>query len=305
MTISTLASAISGVVDRIEGLDVRFIAPAVALQLAILGFRALAWRNILAAAYRQPIPVFSIACAYAAGVALNGFLPARGGEVAKVALVRTRIPGSKVSTIAGALSVVCIVDGVIATTLVMTMWATGAIPFLPLPPLPDAQQLVTVLAAVVAVAALVVAYASTRRSFRVRPLLSAIGAGLAVLRSPGRFFSGVLPCLLGAWACRIAVVFLVLHAFQIHASVATAALVTVLSGASAAVPVPGGGGSQQMLATYALHGSVSTASAMSFSFGMQVGVTALNCTVGLVAAMVMFRTLRPVAALRSARARAA
>jgi len=305
VTFSALASALSGVVDRVEGLDARFIVPALLLQLATLGLRAFAWRNILTAAYRRPIPVFSVTCAYVAGAALNGFIPARGGEAAKVALVRARIPGSSVPTIAGSLSVVCLLDGLISGALVGTLWATGAVPSLPLPPLPDPRQLVTLLAAGVALGALVVAFASTRCSFRLRPLLSSIGAGLVVLRSPRAFVSGVLPLLLGAWACRIAVVYLALHAFQIDAGVTTAALVAVLSGASAAVPVPGGGGSQQVFATYALRGSVSTAGAMSFSFGMQVGVTALNTVAGLVAAMVMFRTLRPLAALRSARARAA
>jgi hypothetical protein len=71
------------------------------------------------------------------------------------------------------------------------------------------------------------------------------------------------------------------------------------------VPLPGGGGSQQAFATYALHGSVSTAGAMSFSFGVQLGVTVLNSVVGLVAAMVLFRTLRPGAALRAVRMRSA
>jgi uncharacterized membrane protein YbhN (UPF0104 family) len=305
LIVSTLASAISGVVDRVEGLDLRLVIPAIGLQLATLALRAVAWRNILAAAYRRPIPVFSVVCAYATGVALNGFLPARGGEAAKVALVRARIPESRVPTIAGALAVVAILDGVIAAALVGTLWSTGAAPFIPLPPLPDAHQVVTLLAAAVAVGALVVALASTRCSFQVRPLLSSIGAGFGVLRSPRAFLSGVLPLLVVAWGCRVAVVYLALHAFQIDASIATAVLVAVLSGASAAVPVPGGGGSQQVLATYALHGSVSTASAMSFSFGMQVGVTALNTAVGVAAAMVMFRTLRPLAALRSARARPA
>lgn len=305
MTFSALASALSGVVDRVEGLDARFIVPALVLQLATLGLRALAWRNILSAAYRRPIPVLPVTCAYVAGAALNGFVPARGGEAAKVALVRARIPGSSIPTIAGSLSVVCLLDGVVSGSLLGMLWATGAAPSLPLPPLPDMHQLVTLLAAAVALGAVVAAFASTRCSFRLRPLLSSIGAGLVVLRNPRAFVSGVLPLLLGAWACRIAVVYLALHAFQIHAGITTAALVAVLSGASAAVPVPGGGGSQQVFATYALHGSVSTASAMSFSFGLQLGVTALNTVVGLAAAMVMFRTLRPVAALRSARARAA
>ena len=61
--------------------------------------------------------------------------------------------------------------------------------------------------------------------------------------------------------------------------------------------------SQQLFATYALRGSVPAAGAMSFSFGVQLGVTALNTAVGIAAAMVLFRTLRPVTALRAARAR--
>ena len=60
-----------------------------------------------------------------------------------------------------------------------------------------------------------------------------------------------------------------------------------------------------MLASYALRGSASAAGALSFSFGMQLGVTVLNTAVGCAAAMVLFRTLRPFAALRSARGRAA
>ena len=38
---------------------------------------------------------------------------------------------------------------------------------------------------------------------------------------------------------------------------------------------------------------------MSFSVGMQAGVTVVNALLGVVAAMVAFRTLRPVAAVRS------
>jgi uncharacterized membrane protein YbhN (UPF0104 family) len=305
VTASALAGAVFGIVDRVQDLDARFLVPALVLQVSTLGFRALAWRNILAAAYGRQIPVFSVTCAYATGVALNGFVPARGGEAAKVALVRARVPGSSVATIAGSLSVICVLDAVIASSIVGTMWSTGAIPSLPLPPLPDPHQVITALAVVVAVGALAIAFAAERCSFRILPLLVSIASGFKVLRSPRQFLCGVLPLMLGAWACRVAVIFLTLHAFHIHASFGTAALVAVLSGASAAVPVPGGGGSQQVLATYALHGSVSTASAMSFSFGMQFGVTALNSVIGLAAAMVLFRTLRPLAAVRAARARPA
>ncbi|HSI97974.1 MAG TPA: hypothetical protein VK926_06390, partial [Gaiellaceae bacterium] len=61
-------------------------------------------------------------------------------------------------------------------------------------------------------------------------------------------------------------------------------------------------GTQQVLATYALHGVVSVATAVSFSFGLQLGVTVVNTAVGLVALMVLFRTVRPQAAVASTRA---
>jgi hypothetical protein len=119
--------------------------------------------------------------------------------------------------------------------------------------------------------------------------------------SPWLYLRTVLPFQLAAWACRIGVVYFVMEAGRIEAGVATAVLVVVLNGAATAVPVPGGAGSQQVLATYALQGVVSAAAAVSFSLSMQVGVTAVNTAVGLAAVMLLFRTLRPVAALRAAR----
>jgi len=303
VTPSVLGSALTAIVERVQELDARFLVPALALQLATLVLRAIAWRNILTCACRRPIPIFTVVCAYATGVALNGFLPARGGEAAKVGLVRARVPGSSLPAIAGSLGVICLLDGAIAASLVGTLWSTGAIPSLPLPALPDGRQLTIVLAAVVACGALLVAVAAPRFSIRLRPLLWSALDGLRILRSPWRLAFTVLPFLLGAWACRVIAIFLALQAFHIHAGLATATLVVVLSGASTAVPVPGGGGSQQLFATYALRGSVPAAGAMSFSFGVQLGVTALNTAVGIAAAMILFRTLRPVTALRAARAR--
>jgi NhaP-type Na+/H+ or K+/H+ antiporter len=67
---------------------------------------------------------------------------------------------------------------------------------------------------------------------------------------------------------------------------------------------PGGAGTQQVLVAFALHGTVSTAAALSFSAGMQVGITAVNTLVGMAALMLIFRTLRPVEAVRAARRRA-
>ena len=303
MTLSAFGGALAAVLDHVEGVDARLVAPALALELAVLVFRAVAWRNILVCACRQRIPAFPVVCAYAAGMALNGLLPARGGDAAKVALVRARVPGSNLATIAGSLPVICVVDGVIMATLIGGLLSTGTLPALPLPALTDARHLAIAFAVAAAVGGLLVVLASRRFSFQLRPLLASMLGGLRILRSPWTLTVTVLPWLLGAWACRVGAIYLALEAFHIHAGLATATLVVVLSGASGAVPVPGGGGSQQLLATYALRGAAPAAGALSFSFGVQVGVTVLNGAVGVIAAMVLFRTLRPVAAFRAARAR--
>lgn len=285
---------------RVEELDGRFLVLALVLQLGTLAFRALAWRGVLAAAYPgRRIPVFSLGCAYAAGVALNAYLPARGGEGAKVAFARAQIPGSSIPTLAASLSVVILVDALLGGSLLVTLWATGVLPSLPaLPALPGLGLAPLVLGVAGAVA---VGLVARRFAAALRRVLVSAAAGLAVLRAPTLYLRTVLPFQLAAWACRIGFVYLVFQAFRIDAGLETAALVVVLNGAATAVPVPGGAGSQQLLAMYALQGVISTAGAVSFSLGMQAGVTVTNTLVGLAATMILFRTLRPVAAVRARR----
>ena len=297
--VASVVDAVDSASDRFGQLDSRYLLPALGLQLLTLLFRALAWRGVLVAAYPgRRIPVPTVAGAYAAGVALNAFTPARGGELAKVLIARARIPGSTVATLAASLTVVLAVDGAIGGLLVCTLWATGVMPALPAPPGTIAVELAI---AAAAAAAVFVAVVYRLRPDLVRRLAHRAAQGMSILRQPGRYACTVLPFQLAAWWCRIGVVFLVLAAFGIRASLATAALVVVLNGASTLVPVPGGAGTQQVLAAYALQGAVSAATAVSFSLGMQVGITMVNTTVGVVALMLLFRTVRPVGAVRSAR----
>jgi phosphatidylinositol alpha-mannosyltransferase len=290
--------------ERVQELDGRFVVLALVLQLATLALRALAWRGVLAAAYPHTrIPAFPLACAYLAGVALNAFVPARGGEGAKVAFARAQIPGSSVPTIAASLSVILLLDAVLGGVLIVSLWATGVLPSLPPPPSAPTVGVVPVAVAAAAVLALAAALAARRVATALRRLLVSVTHGFAVLRAPWLYARTVLPFQLAAWACRIGVIYFVLEAFRIEVGLETAVLVTVLNGVATAIPVPGGAGSQQVLATYALQGAISTAAAVSFSFGMQLGITAVNTAVGLVAAMLLFRTLRPLGAIRAARAR--
>lgn len=299
----SLASAGDALAESFGSFDPRLAAAALAFQAGNLVFRALAWRNILAAAYpERRIPVVGVGAAYAAGSALNAFLPARGGEAAKVALVRLQLPGSSVLAIAAAGSVVLVFDALVGGALLAGAWAAG---LLPAPPgAPGALTAVLdrpLLAVGLAVPlALLGRLAATRLAGTLHRLRDQVRRGAAVLGTPRRYLRTVVSMQLGAWACRIGAAFFLLGAFGLPTSLGLAALVVVLGGLSTLVPAtPGGVGAQQVLLVYGLQGTVSAAAALSFSVGMQVAVTATNTAIGVLAAMVIFRTLRPLAAVKA------
>ena len=70
---NTVTQAIDDAVERVGDVDPRYLAIALGLQILILVFRSLAWRNVLRAAYPGTrVPVFGLVCSYAAGAAING-----------------------------------------------------------------------------------------------------------------------------------------------------------------------------------------------------------------------------------------
>ena len=272
-----------------------WLAVALACHLVNHLLRSLALRSVLCASYpQQPVPLVDVAAAYATGVALNAVIPARGGDVAKVALLRTRLPGSSVATIAAAMSVLVVFDLVAATGLLVALVATRGLPVAVSSP-GAAMWLVPAGAA----ALLAVALVARRLRPRLARLWTQLRQGGVILRTPRRYLRMVVAPQSAAWACRIAVVFCLLAAFDLPASLATAALVMVLCGVSTLVPLtPGGAGTQQVLVAYALS-SAGTAAVLAFSIGMQVGITAVNALLGVAGAMVAFRTLRPLKAMRA------
>jgi glycosyltransferase 2 family protein len=284
----------------VGGVDLHLVAVAVAFQLANLALRSLAWRNVLRAAYpKAHVPLLGVGSAYAAGVAANAVTPARGGEFVKVALLRTQLPGSAVATIAGSSATLAVFDGALGAVLLGIVAMTGAVPGTAIvPPLPGWSWAV----AGVVCMALVVTVAFSRARVVVGRLRRQLLAGGAVLRTPRRYLTDVAAVQFAAWGCRIGVVYALLCAFDLPASVATAALVVVVGGLSTVVPAtPGGLGTQQLLLVGFLHGTASAAEAVSFSLALQFGASALNIALGLAGAMLVLGTRSPAAALRSLR----
>jgi uncharacterized membrane protein YbhN (UPF0104 family) len=276
---------LDAVSDRLAALDGRWLAVALLFHLGNLACRAFAWRAILAAAYPAArIRLLDVGAAYAAGVALNAYVPARGGEALKVALVRLRVPGTTVAGIGASSGVVLLFDALVAAALVTTAWSLGLVPALPHPSPAAAAAAGGALVVLVAVAA-----AAPRLRAHVRQ-------GAAILATPGRYLRRVVPFQAGAWACRLGVAYATLAAFGLPATVPLAGLVVVASGLSTLVPAtPGGAGTQQLLVVVALQQVASAASALSFSIGMQVGITVVNTLLGLAALSLVFGTLRPAA----------
>ena len=202
----------------------------------------------------------------------------------KIALVRLRVRGSSVAAVGASSGVVLLFDTVVGACLLATAWALGLLPALPHPsPFTAAAVGVALVLAAVVVAAVPRLRANLRQ-------------GAAILARPGVYLRQVVPYQAGAWVCRLGVAFAMLAAFGIPASVPIAGLVIVATGMSTLVPAtPGGAGTQQLLVVVALQQVASTTAALSFSIGMQVGVTVVNTLVGLVAITLVFGTMRPAA----------
>ena len=308
--IGSLFGSVEAAADQLAAVDPRLAAAALLFQLAIFAFRAIAWRNVLEAAYpRERVSYVGVGAAYAVGVGLNGLLPARGGEAAKIGLVRLQLPHSSVPTIAASGLVILMLDAALGASLLGVALATGGLESLPATPgAGGAARLAgehPIAVAGMAAALLVVAGIAGRRlPRRLVGVMTQLRQGVAVVRTPRCYVRAVMLPQLAAWLCRIGVVLCLLAAFGLPATVPVALLVIVLGGVSTAVPgAPGGLGTQQLLLVFALHGIASAATVVTFSLGMQAGITVVNSLVGLAAATFVFRTHRPVAAIRAHRRR--
>jgi uncharacterized membrane protein YbhN (UPF0104 family) len=280
-------------------IDPRWALLALAFHLGNLVCRATAWRNVLAAAY--PDERFSatrVGMSYAVGVGLNGYLPARGGDAAKVGLVRMQHPDTCAVTIASSCTVVVLFDALVGLSIFSIAWATGALPTAPRMPATLATITSSPIVTLGIVAAIALGIGMLVRRFgpRLRSGLAHARQGVAVLQSPVRYARTVLSVQTLAWCCRIGVVTCMLAAFGIPASLPLAALLVVAGGMSTIVPVPGGAGTQQALAIVLLAAVATTSQALSYSVGLQVAVTVVNTSIGILAAMLMFGRLHPLRA---------
>ncbi len=288
-------------VEQLAAVEWTAVGVALLCHLARLVTRSLAWRTIVAAAYPgERVRLARVLGSYLAGVGVNSVAPARGGDLLKLVLLKHGVPGSTYTTLAPTLLVETLLDTVLGGALLAWAVTQGALPDLHvLPDLPtidwswplDHPRPAIVIGVVWAtvLALLTVIWARRVRDFRQR-----VRQGFAILGTPRRYLTGVASWQLASWGFRAASVWAFLDAFDVPARPANVALVMAVQSISTLLPfTPGGIGTQQGFLVYVFRDAgLSTTALVSFSVGMHIATTVLNVVLGLVALVVMARTVR-------------
>jgi uncharacterized membrane protein YbhN (UPF0104 family) len=274
-----------------------YLLGALLLWLALQLTRAHAWANALRAAYPNVhVRETSIAAAFLVGVGINGILPARAGDAAKIVLAKRTVPHSSYPAVISSFTTLAPFDTGIGVLVLLYAITHGLLPSGPrLPRLPAfeisfwAAHPVVLLAVVgglaLAVTVLVGIFAARIESFWQR-----VKQGLAIFRQPGRYLREVAAWQLLGWLCRFASFWLFLDAFGIGGSVENVLLVMSVQSITGALPfTPGGVGAEQALLVATL-GGAPRAVVLSYSVGQELAITAWSVAIAFGVLLLVFRT---------------
>ncbi len=262
-----------------------------------LTLRSRAFFNSLRAAY--PAVSFQwrrIWGAYFAAVGFNNVVPARGGDIIKLFLARSSIPGSTYPTVAAAFFVESVFDITVGVVVLIFAFTQGVFP-----KPPDFSKLnsfdISYLAAhfrftlflltALAVAGLV---AFAVLSVRVKAFWARVRQGVTILTDRPRYLREVAALQAAGWVCRFVAFWFMLEAFRVGASVQNVLLVFAVNQVAGAVPLtPGGAGVQQALLVKVFATTAPTAVVAAYSVGQQIAIAAFTAIVGLGAVVFIFR----------------
>jgi uncharacterized protein (TIRG00374 family) len=275
--------------------------PLLVLGLLFFGLnltlRSRAYFNALRAAY--PHTLFQwrrVLGAYFAAVGFNNVVPARGGEVIKLFLVRSSVPGSSYPTVASAFFVQAPFDAFVGVLVLIFAFTQGVFP-----KPPDFSKLssfdISYLAEhfrftlfLITALAIVGIVAFAVLSKHVRAFWERVRQGVTILLDRPRYMREIVPLQAGAWLARGAAFWFLLEAFRVGASVKNVLLVFAVNQVAGAVPLtPGGAGVQQALLVKVFSSTASTSVVAAYSVGQQIAIAAFTAIVGLGAIVFIFR----------------
>lgn len=310
----TAAHALRLLVHHAASVNVAWLLLGTALYLLNSCVRTVGWHAILRASYphAHDLRRRDTIRAYLAGSGLNAVIPARGGDIVKLAIVHRHIPGSRWSTLAATFVPETLFESAFGTLLVVWALARG---FLPVPnavgevPAYDVSLFVEhpIIATVATLAVLAALYGLWRLlKHRGQVTVARLKQGLAILGSPRGYLTGVVPWQAAGRVIRLGSLAAFMASFHLPVTLSTVVLVMAAQGGGRIIPLaPASAGLRLAMLSYGFvevtGQAVDIAAITTFTFG----VGAVLMLVGLVIALVIiareFGTLSPKRALTAAR----
>lgn len=264
--------------------------------IVYLTIRSRAYFNVLRAAYpTETILWRRIWGAYIAAYGFNNVIPARGGDVMKVFLVKTSIPRSTYPAVTASMMVEALFDLSIAIPVLLFAFTQGVFPKPPdfaslgafdLSFIFGNPKLTFFLLTVVALLALV---AFALLSERAKRFWARVRQGLTILGDRRRFFREVWLVLFAGYLFRLTAFWMLLDAFHVGGSVRNVLLVHGINAIAALMPfTPGGAGVQQAFMVKVFAGTATGATVAAYSVGQQIAIAVICLAVGFVAVVKIF-----------------
>jgi glycosyltransferase 2 family protein len=283
-----------GSLGRIHPLSLLLALTCFGIYLTI---RSRAFFNVLRAAYpAERIQWRRIWAAYVAAYGFNNVVPARGGDVIKLFLTRTSIPGSSYSAIGAALFVEAGFDLSMGVLILGFAFTQGVFPKPPdfaslkafdLSFLASHPRFTLFLITALAVLGLVLFAVLSRR---VKAFWARVRQGLTILFDRRRYFREVWLVQFVGWLFRFAAFWFLLDAFHIGGSVRNVLLVLGVNAVAAVVPfTPGGAGVQQAFLVKVFAGTAAGATVAAYSVGQQIAIAVFSLGVGFLALATIFK----------------
>jgi uncharacterized membrane protein YbhN (UPF0104 family) len=271
-----VAAWFESVWDALTGIGFGYLVAGWSLQTLQTLLTALGWYFILRAGYPDaPAPYRQVLAAYAAGVALNGFLPANIGTFVMLLMFIAIIPGANLPGVLGGMLVQKIFFTLAGGFVYVYLFASVPGTFERQFELPHDNPGLVLAIAAGAVLLIVALLRIFRR--KLPSLIERAKQGGAILARPREYLVRVFLPSFGAWLAKLGVIAVFLAGYGITVTFHT--VMSVMGGNSIANMVsvtPGGVGVNQATNVAALGDVTDPATATAYSLGQQLAVTAWN-----------------------------
>jgi glycosyltransferase 2 family protein len=263
-----------------------WVVVAIGINLLSIVARSISWRLTIGQAIPEPHPRYSqVFSAFCVGLLGNAVLPARAGELARVAVLRRHMPDhgpGTSATLVGTVFAHRLFDLPAVALLVLYVLFTAKIP--------DWAVTSLVIFGLVGVALLAVAMFSARSrdhrlpslddASKVGRLFAMARLGLAVLRAPLAAATAIFFQLVG-WSLQLLAVWTVMKAFDLGAPLPAAGLVLLLMNIAVIFPLwPGNIGLLQAAVALPLR-RYGVAYGTGFAFGLVLQAVEMSVGVGV------------------------